>query len=193
MYAGSSEQYWKQQRTKSHPLKSPRNIFIFGFILLLSVAITLRSNARQRHEEQQRILLAERMTRPTATEENYRVCETNMRDALRIECDEICSSEAKSVPRPTMYSSCHHGCSRSFYSAAIVGCREGSETEALTKINGESHSSCSRYMNVNPRPSVQLLCKKYYNEGIERGWKLGNEFIDNILQMEWDKKMQGIR
>ena len=120
-------------------------------------------------------------------------CETNMRDALRIECDEICSNEAKSVPRPTMYSSCHHGCSRSFYSAAIVGCREGSETEALTKINGESHSSCSRYMNVNPRPSVQLLCKKYYNEGIERGWKLGNEFIDNILQMEWDKKMQGIR
>ena len=188
MYAGTSEQYWKQ-RKKTSPLKSPRNIL--GLIILISVGIIITSNARQSREEQKRVLLAERVTRPTLTEGDYGLCEVNMRDALRIECDEICNDEVKSVPRPTMYSSCHHGCSRSFYSAAVAGCREGSKSDAITKVNSESHSSCSRYLNVNPRPSVQLLCKKYYKEGTERGWKLGNEFIKNILQVKSEKNVPG--
>jgi hypothetical protein len=115
-----------------------------------------------------------------------------MRDALRLECDDICRVETKSIPRPTMYNACHHGCSRSFYAAAMIGCREGSEEGALLEINGESHShtSCSRYIDVNPRPNVQITCKKYYKEGAGRGWKLGNEVINTLLEVAWNKKLK---
>lgn len=187
MYSGSSECYWKQ-RAKPNPLKSPRTIAFLAFVIISLSGIKLRLNSHERFEEQQRVLVAESMIRPTPNEENYRLCESNMRDALRIECDQLCSGETMSIPRSTMYRSCHHGCSRSFYSAAVVGCRQGTEEDAFTKMNSEANSSCSRYMNIEPRPAVQSTCKKYYREGTKRGRQMGIEFIDGIIDTEWAKR-----
>ena len=190
MYSGSSSQYWKQKE-KPHPLKLPRNILALGFIILSFAGIGLRSNnARKRLEEQRRLMIAESMNRPLATEEHHTLCERNMRDALRLECDQMCSGEIMSIPRPIMYKSCHHGCSRSFYSAAVVGCRQGNEDEVFRKMNMESHKSCSIYVNTDPKPDAQSTCKKYYRAGTKRGRQAGIDFINNILELEWERKIK---
>ncbi len=186
MYSGSSEQYWNK-RKKTNPFKI-RAMALTGFIALCLIVSTSRSRSRKRYEVEQRRRALELSHRPMATENHISLCESNMRDALRIECDELCSSEIASIPRPTMYQSCHHGCSRAFYSAAVVGCREGTEEDAFRKINAEGHNSCSRYANVDPRPDVQSTCKKYHRDGTKRGWHMGTEFIDSILNAEWNKR-----
>lgn len=190
MYSGTSEQYWKKTK-RSHSTKLPRNILIVGFFTLIVFAITLRSSARY-EDERRKMMLAESMIRPNPTEENSNMCERNMQDVLRIECDKMCKDEAMSIPRPSMYRSCHHGCSRAFYSAAMVGCREGPESEAFAKMTTESHSSCSRYMHIEPKPNVQSTCKQYYRQGTKEGWKLGSQFIDKLIQIEWDKKQRNL-
>jgi hypothetical protein len=108
-----------------------------------------------------------------------------MREFVRVECDEMCKGEMMSIPRPTMFRSCQHGCSRSFYSAAIVGCREGTEDDAFRKTNAEAHSSCSVYNNIDPKPNVQSTCKSYYRQGTKRGRQMGLEILERILNRNW--------
>jgi hypothetical protein len=192
MYSGSSEQYWKN-KSKPNPLKSTRSKLILLLLaLVLFSGLQFKSNSLKRIEERQRHL-REFKLRPVATEHHYKLCETNMRDVLRMQCDEMCSTEAMSIPRPTMYQSCHHGCSRSFYSAAVVGCRQGSEENAFHKMNSESHISCSRYIDIDPRPDVQSTCKKYYRQATKRGRQIGFDFIEQIIDIEWDKKKKRLQ
>ena len=186
MYSGSSEHYWKHRSQPNPPKTQKYKLILLLFTSVLLSGLTYRSNARNRFEQKQSLL--EKNLRPIATEPMYKLCEMDMRDTLRIQCDEMCSIEAMSIPRPTMYKSCHHGCSRSFYSAAVVGCRQGSEEAAFKQMNTEARISCSRYVDTDPRPDVQSTCKKYYRQGTKRGRQIGSAFIEQIIEIEWDKK-----
>jgi hypothetical protein len=186
MYSGSSHQYWKH-RSRANPLKSTRNQLI---LLLLASAsfsgLTFRSNARKSIEKKQSLL--ESKLRPVPTEAMHKLCEADMQDILRIQCDEMCAIEAMSIPRPTMYQSCHHGCSRSFYPAAAVGCKQGSQEAAFKNMNAKSQLSCTRYMDIVPRPDVQSTCKKYYRQATKQGRQIGFDFIEEIIEIEWNKR-----
>lgn len=163
MYSNSSEQYWKKRKKETNPFHSRIVVVIVTLCIttfLVRTTFTSRSRAenerQQRREEYERMRVMRRTSSaststsssgleigPTtsviiATEEQLSLCESNMRDALRLECDDMCNVELSSLPRPTMYRSCHHGCSRSFYSAAVEGCREGGGVGvASVSVRGE--------------------------------------------------------
>ena len=69
-----------------------------------------------------------------------------------------------------------------------MGCREGTEEDAFRKTRTEGHNSCSRYADIDPKPDVQSTCRKYHRGGTKRGWQMGTEFMDGILNAEWAKK-----
>lgn len=184
MYAGCSEQYWKQ-RKKHHFTLTKNKIFLSILLSSLIAGIALKSNFHKKGENRRKLKEHVPSPPPPATEEQIRQCQLNMREYLRIECDKLCEGEVMSIPRPIMFRSCHHGCSRSFYSAAIVGCREGTEDDAFRKTSAEAHYSCSIYDNVDPKPNVQSTCKNYYRLGIKRGRQLGLEMIQNIVEHDW--------
>jgi hypothetical protein len=189
MYSGNSEEYWKRSK-KSNQINNTEIVLLVLITILLGftarAVIYPRNDSLNDHEIQR--LLEENVPRPQASSFQYNVCESNMRDALRTECDSMCTSEAQSLPRPTMYRSCHHGCSRAFYSAAIIGCKNESEIEAHSKMNREANNACSRYMNIEPRPEVQSTCRKYYREGTKQGHKIGSNFINNLVDIHWEEK-----
>lgn len=189
MYSGNSEEYWKRAKKRNQINNNQVVLFILIAIFLgftVRVVIYPRKDSLNDHEIQR--LLAENVPRPQASSFQYTLCETNIRDVLRTECDSMCTSEAQSLPRPMMYRSCHHGCSRAFYSAAIIGCKNESEIEAFSKMNQETNNACSRYMNIEPRPEVQSTCRKYYREGTKKGHKIGSNFINNLVDIDWNEK-----
>lgn len=184
MYNGNSEQYWKQ-RSKSWSFIKSR-AFLPVLFLVICFAFTLRTNfVKNRRNEKRRLLQA---VQYEPTQEQHGFCDLNMREVLRIQCDDMCKSEEMSIPRPTMYQACHLGCSRAFYLAAVVGCRQGLEEKVLEKVNEEAHTSCSRYIGVEPKPVVESTCKKYYREATKRGRKAGFDFIGEIIRVEIEKK-----
>lgn len=188
MYSGNSEQYWK--RSKKEKLLNKKIAALIPISIILGVigkCILYPASRDPTDVDIQRMLL-ENVPRPLATTEQHALCETNMRDALRIECDTMCLSEAQSIPRPIMYHSCHHGCSRAIYQAAIMGCKDLSVDETFSKMNQESFNSCSRYMTTDPKPDVQSTCRKYYREGTKKGRQMGYEFISNLIDVEWEDR-----
>ena len=230
MYSNSSEQYWKKRKKETNPFHSRTAVVIVALcITTLLVRTTFTSRSRAENERQQRQEEYERMRVMTRTssssssvsslslgleigsttsiiiakEEQLSLCESNMRDALRLECDDMCNVELSSLPRPTMYRSCHHGCSRSFYSGAVEGCREGggagagsvpspalppSPSVSVSSPGNDANSSCSRYVTIEPKPDVQSTCKKYYREGTKRGRTMGLKFINELLDAEWERQ-----
>lgn len=186
MYSVNSEEYWKKSKKGKH-FTNTQIVLLLVITIILGITLqpVIYPRSQKLNDNEIQRLLAENIPRPQASNEQYTLCETNMRDILRTECDSMCSSEAQSLPRPTMYRSCHHGCSRAFYSAAIIGCKSESETEAFSKMNREANNSCSRYMHIEPKPEVQSTCRKYYREGTKRGHKIGSDFINNVIDIKW--------
>lgn len=182
MYAACSEQYWKRKTAK--PFSFNTSIFVVLLLvssIIIGVTVKKSSGFLSKREEHRILTGFENTSRPVATKENFHQCEVAARDFLRVECEELCKGESMSIPRPVMFRSCQDGCLRSFYTAAIVGCHEGTEDEAFRKTNIQSHLACSTYDNVDPRPNVQSTCKKYYRLGTKRGWQLGFDLIQKIL------------
>lgn len=186
MYAGCSEQYWKQQK-KNHSKCLTKDIILLSIVISLLIGIALKSTHFQKGAtaEHNNSIIAENVSPPAPTEEQYHQCELNMRDFVRDECDNMCRGELMSIPRPIMFRACQHGCTRSFYSAAMIGCQEGTEDDAFRKTSAEAHFSCALYDNVDPIPNVQSTCKNYYRLGTKRGRQLGFEMIQNIVENDW--------
>lgn len=183
MYAGCSEQYWKQQK-KRHFQLTKQNLFL-SILIISFLGIAFKSSFEKGGKHSS---IIENVLPAAPTEEQYQQCELNMRELLRAECDQLCKGELMSIPRPIMFRSCQHGCSRSFYAAAMVGCREGTEDDAFRKTSAEAHFSCSLYDNIDPKPNVQSTCKNYYRLGTKRGRQLGLEMIQNILENNWARE-----
>ena len=191
MYSDCSTKYWKQrQKPNSFKVKLICiTTFICTFILLIGGHGYQR---RKRHNELeiQRQLKEQRLnTRPDATETQYELCERNMRDRVDTECMQLCKDEIVSVPRPTMHQSCVHGCSRSFFAGAIVGCKMGTISQALKSGDQANKAmiSCSRYQRIEPQPYVFSTCRRYFREGIIKGRNVGNQFINSLIDSEWDR------
>jgi hypothetical protein len=43
-------------------------------------------------------------------------------------------------------------------------------------------------MNIEPKPEVQSTCRKYYREGTKKGHKIGSNFINNLVDIDWNEK-----
>lgn len=180
MYANCSEQYWKE-RKKSNLYRS-QSVLIAVIILTVLVGVIVQTSHKKRDQEvQKRWLVDQSWIRPSATETHYIQCESNMRYSTQRECLGICSSELMSIPRPTIHQACSQGCTNSFLSAAVVGCREGPEDDAHKKALIRVHETCERYQNT---PRVLSTCRKYYREGTKKGRLKGNTFINNLLDDE---------
>jgi hypothetical protein len=186
MYSDCSSKYWKQKR-KSNPLKTKVSVTLI--LILATILLVGNAHRNRKYEEKERLLLEnQRNIRPSPTNIQFLTCDTNMRDVIDNECAELCRDEIVSIPRPTMYKSCIHGCSRSIFAAAKIGCRLGSLEEAFKEENRlQAQNSCSRFQNVEPQPYVLSTCRKYYREGTKHGRNLGNEFINNLIDSEWAK------
>ncbi len=189
MYSDCSSKYWKQ-RQKPNTLKLK---IITSSILLGTIFLLIGHHSHQRHKERETKRILEerrRNTRPNATEVQYELCESNMRDRADIECMQLCKEEITSVPRPTMYQSCIHGCARSFLSGALGGCRaESMEIIDLERDEQANKAlvSCSRYQRVEPQPYVFTTCRKYFREGELKGKKAGHGLINSLIDKEWER------
>ncbi len=192
MYSDCSTKYWKQRGQKPNSLKVKIiyvSTFICAFILLIGWH-GYQNHKRHNEREIQRLLNEQRRnTRPNATEIQSKLCESNMRDRVDTECTQLCKNEILSVPRPTMYQSCVHGCSRSFFAAAIIGCRMGTVDQALENggLSSKAMISCSRFQRVEPQPYVFSTCRKYFREGTIQGRNVGNELINSLIDSEWNR------
>ncbi len=184
MYSDCSHRYWKQ-RKRNFSLQSRVSLVLIIFTVMLLIGNAQRRKYLERH----RLLLEkQRLVRPDPNEKQFEICELNMRGSIDLECQKLCNDELVSIPRPTMYKSCIHGCSRSIFSAAVIGCHMGSIEEAFQEENRvQGHNSCSRFQDVDPQPYVVSTCRKYYREGTKRGWNLGFDFINNLIDLEWEK------
>ena len=186
MYSDCSQRYWKQ---KKKPNLFKRKVTIVSIGIFTIVLLVGKVHRKRKYQERLRVLLEERkMVRPSPTEGQFQICESNMRDSVDTECSKLCINELLSIPRPTMHKSCMHGCSRSFFSAAVIGCRMGSMEEAFQEDHHiQANNSCSRFRNVDPQPYVLSTCGKHYREGTKRGRNLGHEFINNLIDTEWTR------
>ncbi len=186
MYSNSSVQYWKK-RSKPNHFKAKISVVIV-LTMTFFVLVNHHSSQRRKEEERRRTLLERKTNRPNPTEQQFQMCEANMRDNITIECSKLCQDELVSIPRPTMHESCIHGCSRSIYTAAVIGCRMGSIEDAFQLENRhQAMNSCSRYQHVDPQPFVLSTCRKYYREGTKAGRNLGYNFINKIIDAYWEK------
>jgi len=189
MYSDCSNQYWKK-RSKPH-LTFKAKVSLAIFVTLVFFMLISHSHRKRQYKEIQRQLLLKeqkKTIRPEPTKEHYQLCDANMRDNVKMECSKLCHDEIVSIPRPTMYDSCIHGCSRSIYSAAMIGCRMGSIEEAFQEESREQAiNSCSRYQFVEPQPFVLSTCRKYYREGTKAGRNLGYEFINRLVDAHWER------
>ena len=179
--------YWRQKRKTN---ESRWKVSILFLTLILTLILLVKNTHRNRqYELKQRILLEKRKnTRPIPTEEEYRMCKTNMRDIIPTECAKLCNDEIGSIPRPLMYETCIHGCSRSIYPASTIGCREGSIEQAFaTESKAQAANSCSRFHQVEPQPYVMSTCRKYYREGTKIGRNLGYDFINKLIDRKWSR------
>ena len=184
MYAGCSEQYWKE-RKRANPSKW-RNTAIFTIILLSSIGI-ISQHKRQKvfNEKQKRLLKEKSLFRPIASDEDYLSCGSNVQSEVSSECSALCNNERKSIPRPTMYHACIHGCTSSFEPSILVGCQEASEEEVFRKVGSLSQAHCSRYLDSQPKPEVFSTCRKYHREGTKRGYRIGHKRINDLLDARW--------
>lgn len=186
MYSDCSTNYWNKRKTSDSKWK----VWIIFVVLILTLILLVKNTHKNRqYGIKQRMIIEDRKnTRPSPTEEEYRLCETNMRDISPIECAKLCHNEVGSIPRPLMYETCIHGCSRSLYSAAVIGCREGSIEKAFQIENQQqAANSCSRFHQVEPQPYVISTCRKYYREGTKTGRNLGYDFINKLIDRKWSR------
>lgn len=186
MYSDCSSKYWKQ-RQKPNTLKL-KIISCSMFVCAILLLIGHHGHRQRKQKETERFLEEQRRnTRPNATEVQFVLCESNMRDRADVECMQLCKDEIISIPRPTMYQSCVHGCSRSFFASAVHGCRSESIEKDMERDDqmNKASPSCSRYQRVEPQPHVFTTCRKYFREGVMKGKKLGNELINNLIDAEW--------
>lgn len=180
MYSNTSQQYWRQRKK---PDGKKKTLIALGVLSLALVGSTyiIRGTSRaraQRHElEMQRHRAAE------VTEGHRSQCEDHVK-AMHNECSSLCNEERKSIPRPTMYQSCLHGCLGAFHDAAVIGCRQGSEEDAFHKVSSDSFEHCSNYQNTLPRPEVLSTCRKYHREGTKAGHRLGLRYLHHLLDSE---------
>ena len=198
MYSDCSSKYWKQRRKPN--ANKIKLISILSFLTTILLLIGYQRNIQyRRFQETQRLLEEQnriRNIRPNATDVQYQLCESNMRDRMDVECIQLCKDEIVSVPRPTMYQSCVHGCSRSYLPAARNGCQMGGvssvETSSSSEIFDDQSSSkamisCSRFQRVEPQPYVFSTCRKYFREGSIKGRKMGYELINGLIDAEWKR------
>lgn len=192
IYANSSDQYWRERKKKDAKHKI---LVAVALSVLLLCAVTARTSSvrtrRAREEEAETAKLARRrllQTRPNATEAHVGQCEGRIRDTARggtDECGALCGNERNSIPRPTMHQACLHGCLGALSEAAEEGCREDGTEEGAFGRAGSAHEQCSKFQNTLPKPEVFSTCRKYFREGARRGYTMGREYLDDILDAEW--------
>lgn len=137
----------------------------------------------ERAEKRKRRL--DNLTRPMPTEEHYRKCEAQVSQVLKMECNELCTHERKSIPRPVMHEACVHGCTSSITASSLSGCRQASEEDVFRKYGNQAYAQCGRFQNIDPRPDVYSTCRKYHREGIKKGRGIGFSVMDAILDEEF--------
>uniref|UniRef100_A0A7S4MWD0 Uncharacterized protein n=1 Tax=Odontella aurita TaxID=265563 RepID=A0A7S4MWD0_9STRA len=193
IYANSSEQYWRERKKKD----GKRRILIvvaLSFLLLCAVSLKVSSakTRRAKQEDAESAKLARRkllLIRPNATEAHVQQCEARIHENARggaDECDSLCNNERNSLPRPTMHQACLHACQGSLSKAAEEGCRENGTEEGAFGRAGSAYEKCFKFQNTLPKPEVFSTCRKYFREGVRRGYHMGRDYLDDILNTEWD-------
>mmetsp|Transcript_22707 Transcript_22707/g.32038 ORF Transcript_22707/g.32038 Transcript_22707/m.32038 type:complete len:143 (+) Transcript_22707:123-551(+) len=142
MYAGCSEKYWKERsRKRGKNFK----ITLFTLVTLYTI-VALWTIAKRRRESNQ--MYQKSLIRPKPSHEEKKKCEFIARDKLQNECMSLCVGERNSIPRPTMYNSCMHGCTSSFLGASSAACQENSAEELLvTNLSPAAISDCDNFKN----------------------------------------------
>jgi len=193
MYAQCSEQYWKE-RKKTNTKINIRTLMtsILLFMGMYGIRIRrIRQIKRIQAEEEERIQYRKRqletLIRPNPTEDHYRTCEIQISHSIKMECNNLCTHERKSIPRPVMHEACIQGCTSSITPSAISGCRQVSEEDVYRKYGNQGYAQCSRFQNVDPRPDVYSTCRKYHREGLKKGRLVGYITMDEILNNEFNE------
>jgi len=190
MYSQCSQQYWKERRKTSSKINVRTVItslsILFSFMAILGIRIRHEQRIKAQEERiEQRKRKLENLTRPNPTEDHYRTCEIRTSHATKMECNDLCRNERKSIPRPVMHEACIHGCTSSITASALSGCRQASEDDVYRKYGNQAYAQCSRFQNMDPRPDVYSTCRKYHREGIKRGRILGSTAMNEILNEEY--------
>ena len=177
MYSNTSEQYWRQRKK---PGEKKTKLIALGVLSLALVGSTYVIRGKSRERARNHELEMQRRRAVEVTEVHRQQCEEHV-EGMHNECSSLCNGERKSIPRPTMYQSCLHGCLGAFHDAAVIGCRQGSEEDAFHKVSSSSFEHCSNYQNTLPRPEVLSTCRKYHREGTKVGHRSGLRFLHHLL------------
>ena len=180
MYSNTSAQYWQQRKKPSDGKK--KVLFFCGVLGLAFIGCTFLSSARRARAQKDEIERSRRR-QLEITEGHQQHCEEHVK-FMNNECTSLCNGERKSIPRPTMYQSCLHGCLGAYHDAAVIGCRQGSEEDAFDEVNLNSAEHCSDYKNTLPRPEVLSTCRKYYREGTKIGRRSGLRYLHHLFDAD---------
>ena len=184
LYANSSDQYWRERkktkRTRQYACAALLSFFVLG---VLSTVVSRRRSQRKREEADVARRLS--LVRPNATEIHHLQCRSGFAKGIQDECTALCIDERMSMPRPTMHQACLHGCHGALVDAVGVSCQGGTEEDTFEKVGPESYQWCSKFLNTLPKPEVLSTCKKSHREGTKRGFRLGESYLNKLLDAEW--------
>jgi hypothetical protein len=194
MYDSCSEQYWKN-RKKRRPPKAFLRISLLCFFAFVSVAALVVRKlrpVRQINENEANVDMtttspqaAPRML--VATELHYKRCADHfqkIRNTAQNECLMTCNEERTSIPRPTMYQACIHGCNSAYFRSAEISCHGGTTEKISDEVDSHSYQQCSRFEGLRPKVELVALCRKYHDNGSKQGYLAAKSLLDEIVALD---------
>ena len=189
MYDNCSEQYWKNKKKRR---QRPGVILIasLGFLLLLVSAVLVATRSRStsaKGDSKVEDLLPLRQRKLVASEVHFKICAEHFKtiqNSAQNECLMICSEERTSVPRPTMYQACIHGCNNALFRSAEISCNGGTQEKVFDEVELHSYRHCSRFEGLRPRIELVSTCRKYYDIASKQGFVSAKTKLEKILESD---------
>ncbi len=194
MYDSCSEQYWKN-RKKRRPQTAFLRISLlclFAFVSLAAlVVLKFRPVGEVTNETIVEALLPQAPRKLIATEVHMKRCSDHfkkVRNSAQNVCLIMCSDERTSIPRPTMYQACIHGCNNAFYRSAEISCHGGTPEMVFEEVESQSYQHCSRFEGLRPKVELVALCRKYHENGSKQGFLAAKDMLEEILLESYNQR-----
>lgn len=194
MYDSCSEQYWKNRKKKRPPkvfLRISLLCFISSVSLAALVVIKLRP-VRQITENEANLDMTTKSPQAAprklvATEVHFKRCADyfqKIRNSAQNACLMTCSEERTSIPRPTMYQACIHGCNSAYFRSAEICCNGGTPEKIFDEVDSHSYQQCSRFEGLRPKVELVALCRKHHDNGSKQGYLAAKSLLDEIVALD---------
>ncbi len=194
MYDSCSEQYWKNRKKKRPPkvfLRISLLCFIASVIVATLVVMKLRPDRQITENEENLDMTRKSPEAPprklVATEIHFKRCADyfqKIRNSAQNVCLMTCSEERTSIPRPTMYQACIHGCNSAYFPSAEISCNRGTPEKIFDEVDSHSYQHCSRFEGLRPKVELVALCRKYHDNGSKQGYLAAKILLDEIVALD---------